>query len=212
MKNKNIYALAALLIFIIAAGLIILVPKNKSRGTSPITRDDQECRIQECHGLNLTCKVSEPLACTTEYRMDDTCRSLVSCTKVNGDCKLIESNELKVCKSCVEKCDADNKNTPDKAIECAIACVTTETSSDSGQIGVYTLEEVKAHVDESSCWTVVRDNVYDVTSAIDKHKGGRENILKLCGIDASDAFVKKHGGQEKPESWLETLKIGTLVR
>jgi len=75
---------------------------------------------------------------------------------------------------------------------------------------VYMLEEVAAHADATSCWTVVRGNVYDITSAIDTHKGGRDKILSLCGIDGTSAFQTKHGGQEKPEGWLDTLKIGVL--
>lgn len=74
----------------------------------------------------------------------------------------------------------------------------------------YTMEEVKAHADASSCWTAINGNVYDLTAAIDLHKGGRENMLKLCGIDGTTAFETKHGGQEKPTNWLKTLQIGTL--
>lgn len=82
----------------------------------------------------------------------------------------------------------------------------------SEQPRVYFMEEVNSHADATSCWTVIRGNVYDATSAIDKHKGGRDKILSLCGTDATSAFENQHGGQEKPESWLDTLKIGTLKK
>jgi hypothetical protein len=75
---------------------------------------------------------------------------------------------------------------------------------------VYLLEEVQAHADAASCWTVVRGNVYDVTAFIDKHKGGSDKILGLCGINGTSAFETKHGGQELQETMLETLKIGVL--
>lgn len=78
-------------------------------------------------------------------------------------------------------------------------------------VSTYTMAEIQAHADETSCWTTVNGNVYDITSAIPTHKGGKENIMKVCGNDGTEAFTQKHGGEEKPESWLETLKIGVLA-
>jgi len=84
--------------------------------------------------------------------------------------------------------------------------------ADTKNIQTYTLNQVKTHADEASCWSVVRGNVYDLTSAINTHKSGPEDILEMCGKDATDAYVKKHGGQSKAENWLESLKIGTLQK
>jgi cytochrome b involved in lipid metabolism len=74
----------------------------------------------------------------------------------------------------------------------------------------YTMEEVQKHNSRESCWTVVRGDVYDLTKWIDKHPGGADKILKLCGKDGTRAFEKKHGGQEKPEKALEQSEIGKL--
>jgi cytochrome b involved in lipid metabolism len=74
----------------------------------------------------------------------------------------------------------------------------------------YTMEEVQKHNSRESCWTVVRGDVYDLTKWIDKHPGGADKILKLCGKDGTQAFEKKHGGQEKPEKALEQSEIGKL--
>lgn len=76
----------------------------------------------------------------------------------------------------------------------------------------YTMDEVSAHKDASSCLTVIRGNVYDVTAFIDKHPGGDKNILKLCGLDGTEAFERKHGGQEKPENVLKGFEVGTLSK
>jgi cytochrome b involved in lipid metabolism len=84
--------------------------------------------------------------------------------------------------------------------------------SDSQKPVSYTMVEVAKHTDRSSCWTVIRGEVYDVTAAIDKHKGGPDKILSLCGKDGTSGFVGQHGGKEKPETALEQAKIGTLTK
>ena len=76
----------------------------------------------------------------------------------------------------------------------------------------YTMEEVAKHNSKESCWTVIRGDVYDLTNWIDKHPGGADKILKICGKDGTDLFVKQHGGKEKPEKVLESFKIGTLKK
>ncbi len=76
----------------------------------------------------------------------------------------------------------------------------------------YTMEEVAKHNSKESCWTVIIGDVYDLTNWIDKHPGGADKILKLCGKDGTDLFVRQHGGKEKPEKVLESFKIGTLKK
>lgn len=76
----------------------------------------------------------------------------------------------------------------------------------------YTLMEVSNHKDVSSCWTVVDGKVYDVTSWINLHPGGADNILSICGIDGSSAFSTQHAGQGEPASELSSFQIGTLTQ
>jgi cytochrome b involved in lipid metabolism len=83
----------------------------------------------------------------------------------------------------------------------------TESTSEAKY---YTMEEVQKHNSRESCWTVIRGDVYDLTAWIDKHPGGADKILNLCGKDGTQAFEKKHGGQEKPEKTLEKFEIGKL--
>ena len=72
----------------------------------------------------------------------------------------------------------------------------------------YTLDQVKAHASASSCWTIVRSTVYDVTSWINQHPGGSGAILQMCGKDATAAFEDQHGGQRRPENELAGFEIG----
>ena len=74
----------------------------------------------------------------------------------------------------------------------------------------YTMEEVVKHNSKESCWSVIRGKVYDLTNWINKHPGGADKILRICGKDGTDLFVRQHGGKEKPEKILEIFKIGVL--
>jgi cytochrome b involved in lipid metabolism len=76
----------------------------------------------------------------------------------------------------------------------------------------YTVAQVSEHGNEASCWTIVRGQVYDVTPAIKTHPGGPDKILAMCGKDATEAFVGKHGGQPRQEMGLEKLQIGVLEK
>ncbi|KAI1370330.1 FMN-dependent dehydrogenase-domain-containing protein [Hypoxylon crocopeplum] len=54
------------------------------------------------------------------------------------------------------------------------------------------LAEVSGHDTEESCWMVLHGKVYDITSFISKHPGGRSILLKNAGQDASTAFDSVH--------------------
>ena len=75
----------------------------------------------------------------------------------------------------------------------------------------YTMAQVATHASASSCWTAINSNVYDVTTWINKHPGGAQAILSLCGKDGSAAFNDQHGGQRRPENELASFKIGALA-
>jgi cytochrome b involved in lipid metabolism len=75
---------------------------------------------------------------------------------------------------------------------------------------IYTMEEISKHNSKESCWTVIRGDVYDLTNWINKHPGGADKILKICGKDGTDLFIKQHGGKEKPEKILSQFEIGKI--
>lgn len=79
-------------------------------------------------------------------------------------------------------------------------------------VASYTLAQVSVHASANDCWTVVRGNVYNVTSFVRRHPGGVESISQVCGRDGTAFFEDQHGGQKSPESVLASLKVGVLVR
>ena len=83
----------------------------------------------------------------------------------------------------------------------------TPTSVDPNS---YTMADIQAHATESDCWAVVNGSVYDLSSWVSRHPGGESPIKKLCGIDASANFNRKHGTSPKPQAALILLKIGSL--
>jgi cytochrome b involved in lipid metabolism len=89
--------------------------------------------------------------------------------------------------------------------------LTNEASSDVGN-GSYTMDEVAVHNSASDCWLVINNNVYNVTTFIPKHPGGRD-IIKGCGKDATNMFNRESEHQEKNASqYLPDYLIGTLSK
>ncbi len=76
----------------------------------------------------------------------------------------------------------------------------------------FTSAEVAAHNSAGDCWTSINGNVYNVTDWEDKHPGGAERIIALCGTDGSSAFDDQHGGEPKPEDMLAEYQIGVLAQ
>jgi len=95
----------------------------------------------------------------------------------------------------------------------------TEPSNQQEQ-KTFSTAEVSNHNQSNDCWTIIRGNVYDLTSFIARHPGGDE-ILRACGTDATTLFESRTSesgetiGSGTPhsasaQSQLESLKIGTL--
>ncbi len=78
------------------------------------------------------------------------------------------------------------------------------------QAGGFTLADVQQHASQESCWAVVDAKVYDLTNWIDRHPGGRAQIIALCGTDATTAFSSQHDSEREPEQQLDGLEIGLL--
>jgi len=92
-----------------------------------------------------------------------------------------------------------------------IGTLATSTTTDPAPVAkTYTSAQVASHNSGSSCWGVVNNNVYDLTSYISSHPGGSSAINDLCGKDATSAFTGQHGGQSSPTNVLASFKLGTL--
>jgi hypothetical protein len=81
----------------------------------------EKCGIENCHGLDIECGTPVQM-CTMEYQLGDKCRQYAKCGVVSGKCQQIESPEFTACKSCVQKCENDFPNDPDKAFVCESQC------------------------------------------------------------------------------------------
>ncbi|XP_041377006.1 cytochrome b5-like isoform X2 [Gigantopelta aegis] len=76
---------------------------------------------------------------------------------------------------------------------------------------LFTLKDVKEHGDESSCWIVIWDRVYDVTKFLKGHPGGEDIILEHAGHDSTQNFDDK-GHSTIAHDMLEEYLIGELVQ
>lgn len=90
------------------------------------------------------------------------------------------------------------------------AAGTSSTPGSTDAASTYTLADVAEHADRSSCWAAIDGKVYDLTDWIDQHPGGAEQILSICGTDATQAFDLQHQGQARPDAELANFLIGTL--
>ncbi len=72
----------------------------------------------------------------------------------------------------------------------------------------YTAAEVGTHATKGSCWLILDNDVYDVTSFISRHPGG-DKILRGCGKDATQMFSQH---PESAKAMKEQFKIGDLTQ
>ena len=76
-----------------------------------------------------------------------------------------------------------------------------------------TLDNIAKHNKENDCWLIINDRVYDVTSYIPFHPGGKQRIINECGGEATTAF-NTQGGEgahsDVAKSLLENYYIGDV--
>lgn len=59
--------------------------------------------------------------------------------------------------------------------------------------------EVAQHKSLQSCWVIIDQIVYDLTSFVELHPGGSKIILRYAGKDASRAFKGIHSDDTLPK-------------
>jgi len=78
----------------------------------------------------------------------------------------------------------------------------------------FSVNEVVKHNSKDDCWLIIERKVYDVTSFVEKHPGGKI-MLNYCGKEATEAFNTKggRGFPHKPvaRDILSDFYIGDLV-
>ncbi|KZT38365.1 hypothetical protein SISSUDRAFT_986378 [Sistotremastrum suecicum HHB10207 ss-3] len=85
--------------------------------------------------------------------------------------------------------------------------------------GLVSFDEVKAHAGRDSCWVVIGDKVWDVTSLLPNHPGGTNAILEQAGTDvtlapglATNSFVHRRlFDRLHSHDVLDLLPPGSLV-
>lgn len=85
-----------------------------------------------------------------------------------------------------------------------------EDTDSEGAGQAISMAEVESNDSPDSCWAVLDETVYDLTTWIEEHPGGEARIKQLCGTDATEDFGAQHGGDSAPESQLAELEIGEL--
>ena len=73
----------------------------------------------------------------------------------------------------------------------------------------FSRSDVAAHRSFDSCWTIIHNNVYDITSWISKHPGG-DLIRQGAGTECTAIFESSHPPYVN-ESYLSKYKIGELI-
>ena len=75
--------------------------------------------------------------------------------------------------------------------------------------------EISKHRTQESCWIVIHDKVYDVTSFLPSHPGGANILLRASGRDATEDYESVHNPEIiaetlPPSSYLGDVESGTL--
>ncbi len=81
-----------------------------------------DCRILNCHGLDISCGESASFACDAMYRIGDKCRQYASCVVIEGECQQKVDPRFDACKACVATCEKTYQNDPMKSMDCESSC------------------------------------------------------------------------------------------
>lgn len=84
-----------------------------------------QCGIENCHGLEISCGPNVPEYCDMKYSFGDRCRQFAQCGLVDGKCQQIENSVFTDCKICVEKCQENFAQDFIQLSNCESNCVMT---------------------------------------------------------------------------------------
>ena len=73
----------------------------------------------------------------------------------------------------------------------------------------FTLQEIAKHNTPDDCWVVIKRKVYNVTSYIQSHPGGKNVFIRNAGKDVSFGFSKVNHG-DKAYDIMDQLLIGEV--
>lgn len=90
----------------------------------------------------------------------------------------------------------------------AIATPTTVTAPVVPGAGI-TAPQLAEHATADSCWLLIEGRVYDMTPYLRRHPGSQLPVLKVCGKEATEAFLTQ-GGRGSRHSYEAIDKMATL--
>lgn len=108
------------------------------------------------------------------------------------------------------KASASATPTPSQSATQSPSPSKSATPSVSSGLTKLTLDEVKKHDLSTSCWSIIYENVFDLTKWITKHPGGAEKIRAICGKDGTSSFERQHTGDGGAANQLSTYFLGKL--
>jgi len=73
-----------------------------------------------------------------------------------------------------------------------------------------TVQEVAKHSSKEDCWVIIENNVYDVTTFLSDHPGGKRAILMYAGKDGTKEFKMLHN-KNILKKYGKNLLLGPLV-
>ncbi len=145
--------------------------------------------------------------------------SKVGTTKTSGGLKhfcVKKSGKLVWNKGIVVKVTPTPKKstsvTPSKSPIASPSPTPTKSASPTAVSGLtkLTVEEVMKRDSATSCWSIIYDNVFDLTKWITKHPGGAEKIRAICGKDGTNSFERQHTGDGGAANQLSAYFLGKL--
>lgn len=75
----------------------------------------------------------------------------------------------------------------------------------------FTPEEVAKHNNEGDCWVIIDGGVYDLTTFLPDHPGGKKAVLTFAGRDATEEFDMLHD-RKVITKYVPKAKIGFLKK
>lgn len=78
----------------------------------------------------------------------------------------------------------------------------------------FSVGDVSHHKSEDDCWIILNNDVYDVTSFLHEHPGGKDVLFKYAGQDATRGFTKivDHEQNTDVDMVLKKTQVGTLLK
>ena len=74
----------------------------------------------------------------------------------------------------------------------------------------YTTPEIAKHNTKDDCWVIIAGKVYDVTTFLSDHPGGKRAIMMYAGKDATKEFKMLHN-KNILKKYGTDLLLGPLV-